>query len=46
MPISLFCCLVTLLLQVKTGLGEAMEGIGDDLLEEYTRTQDQGQDQE
>ena len=23
--------------QVKTGLGEAMEGIGDDLLEEYKK---------
>ena len=26
--------------QVKTGLGKAMEGIGDELLEEYKKSQD------
>ena len=29
-----------IIFQVKTGLGEAMEGIGEDLLEEYKKSGD------
>lgn len=35
-----FHLMLNFLLQVKTGLGEAMEGIGEEFLEEYKKQTD------